>query len=305
MSSVRVRYPAPPNHKMINALQVNEKGRDFVCGDIHGSFSCVQKFLSLIKFDFTVDRLICAGDLVDRGPDNLKCLELLNEPWFFSVKGNHEELLQTYYHGQMPGMFWWTPNGGEWATKNATTETVEAVKLLLPKVEELPYLLTVHQTGGKKFHVIHAELFLQKGSDHVVTDETLADPVKFRELAFVATPDGKSICWGRHLFYLAYKRKFDEQSISGAKNAAMMAGRHALFNNSLSPIYSGHTVVRQPVQFFGQTNLDTMAYASYKGCSEYDDPPEWCGLTVTEPLTGKFWFVNDREFKEVSPVIIK
>jgi hypothetical protein len=65
--------------------------------------------------------------------------------------------------------------------------------------------------------------------------------------------------------------------------------------------------VKRPVQFYGQTNLDTCAYGSYSYQTSHGEekPDEWCGLTVTEPATGKFWFVNDREFKEVQPVVFQ
>jgi hypothetical protein len=61
------------------------------------------------------------------------------------------------------------------------------------------------------------------------------------------------------------------------------------------------------VRFVGQTNLDTCAYGSYYQPTSYSDgtPDDWCGLTITEPATDKFWFVNDRVFKEVQPVVIE
>jgi hypothetical protein len=61
-----------------------------------------------------------------------------------------------------------------------------------------------------------------------------------------------------------------------------------------------------PVQFYGQTNLDTCAYGSYSYPSVHGEekPDEWCALTICEPETGRFWQVNDRMFKEIVPVII-
>jgi hypothetical protein len=53
------------------------------------------------------------------------------------------------------------------------------------------------------------------------------------------------------------------------------------------------------VQYYGQTNLDTGAYKSYEGSTS------WSGLTITEPLTKRFWLSNDREFKEVQPIVFK
>ena len=71
-------------------LPVNTKGNDYVVGDIHGHAKKLLKQLDGIGFDATVDRLICVGDLIDRGPESIEALALLNEPWFFSVLGNHE-----------------------------------------------------------------------------------------------------------------------------------------------------------------------------------------------------------------------
>ena len=36
-----------------------------------------------VDFDFEVDRVFSVGDLIDRGPDSLKCLELVLNKWFF------------------------------------------------------------------------------------------------------------------------------------------------------------------------------------------------------------------------------
>jgi len=61
----------------------NKHGHDYVVGDVHGDYERLTDLLLVIKFDVTVDRLFAVGDLIDRGPDSVKCLELLNESWFF------------------------------------------------------------------------------------------------------------------------------------------------------------------------------------------------------------------------------
>jgi len=56
------------------------------------------------------------GDLTDRGPDNIKCLELIKEDWFFPVLGNHEDLLMdTYIDGCVISRAIHYRNGGEWS----------------------------------------------------------------------------------------------------------------------------------------------------------------------------------------------
>ncbi len=78
--------------KPVLRLQANTKGRDFVVGDIHGCFDILDRALASVSFDPTKDRLICVGDLVDRGPYSARALDYIRKPWFYSVRGNHEDM---------------------------------------------------------------------------------------------------------------------------------------------------------------------------------------------------------------------
>lgn len=78
--------------KPVLRLPENTKGRDFVVGDIHGCFDILDRALASVNFNPAKDRLICVGDLVDRGPYSAKALEYLRQPWFHSVRGNHEDM---------------------------------------------------------------------------------------------------------------------------------------------------------------------------------------------------------------------
>lgn len=68
-------------------------GKDYVVGDIHGSFSALEKLLFKIGFDKKKDRLFSVGDLVDRGNESYKSLEYLSYPWFYAISGNHEQII--------------------------------------------------------------------------------------------------------------------------------------------------------------------------------------------------------------------
>lgn len=83
--------------KKVLTLPENTRGRDFVVGDIHGAFDLLDKALREADFDPEKDRLISVGDLIDRGPFPERCLEFLKQPWFFAVKGNHEDLFMEVY----------------------------------------------------------------------------------------------------------------------------------------------------------------------------------------------------------------
>jgi serine/threonine protein phosphatase 1 len=74
----------------ILTLEKNILGRDILVGDIHGAFSLLESALDEINFDETQDRLICVGDLIDRGPESHEVAEYLRQPWFYSTLGNHE-----------------------------------------------------------------------------------------------------------------------------------------------------------------------------------------------------------------------
>lgn len=75
--------------KTIPAINYNSI---YIVGDLHGCYSLLMKELQQINFNFETDLLVCTGDLVDRGPENIQCVSLLDEEWFCAVRGNHEEL---------------------------------------------------------------------------------------------------------------------------------------------------------------------------------------------------------------------
>lgn len=43
-------------------------------------------------FDPWQDLLVSVGDVIDRGPDSLRCLKLLRKSWIVAVRGNHEQM---------------------------------------------------------------------------------------------------------------------------------------------------------------------------------------------------------------------
>lgn len=79
----------------------NERGRDFVVGDIHGAFDLVLNAMRQAQFVPAVDRLFSVGDLIDRGAGSHRCAKFLAQPYVHAVRGNHEDtLLDLYAHGE-------------------------------------------------------------------------------------------------------------------------------------------------------------------------------------------------------------
>lgn len=143
-------------------LPPNVFGRDFVVGDVHGCYIELMALLAEVGFDPLRDRLIATGDLGDRGPASASVFRLLETDWFWSVRGNHEQMLldatQTAgAQGWDAYRLWMDNGGGWWLGEDAVTRaTIRALASVLPMV------IVVGAATGPRFNVLHAEFF---GSD--------------------------------------------------------------------------------------------------------------------------------------------
>lgn len=78
------------------------EGRIFYSTDIHGHFDLLHEKFREVGFDSEKDILILGGDCTDRGPDSKYVLDYLDEPWIYSVRGNHEEMVISYIESISP-----------------------------------------------------------------------------------------------------------------------------------------------------------------------------------------------------------
>lgn len=118
-------------------LPPNLQGRDFVVGDIHFKTMELHKGLRALGFDSAIDRVIAVGDLIDRGPGVLDGLKLLGEPWFFTVLGNHEQMLINAYC-ENPNSRYSSHGAGWWSTIADESKAMVINKLAcLPMVIEI------------------------------------------------------------------------------------------------------------------------------------------------------------------------
>ena len=113
---------------MIKKLKNNTVGKDYFVGDIHGCYEQLMEALVKIKFNANTDRLISVGDLVDRGSDSVKCLNLLKELWFHAVSGNHEDMMIKSFRREWPTHNY-IQNGGKWFFHLPYEEQVQLVLL--------------------------------------------------------------------------------------------------------------------------------------------------------------------------------
>jgi len=139
-----------PLNAMFKSFDINKLGRDFVVGDIHGCFDLLEQQLKEIQFDESKDRLFSVGDLVDRGDKSEDSLLWLDKPWFYAVRGNHEQMAIDYLDNNETDIY--ILNGGAWfigSTKAEQLEYVAAFKCL-------PIGMEV-QTKNGKIGIVHAD----------------------------------------------------------------------------------------------------------------------------------------------------
>lgn len=216
-----------PENSLIENFDVSHIQRLFVVGDLHGCYNELMQQLSIVDFNFNNDLLISVGDLVDRGKDSLKCLELVKEPWFKAIRGNHEQMcLEATLAPEMQKIH--CKHGGEWLYEVSNKKQQECLKLCL----NLPIILEIN-FKGKLYGFVHADINLND--------------------------------WQMFKKSIQLNDYFIEKSTSTLQSALSGRGRisHGQKSNKykvvvgVDEIYLGHTVVQQPTQIQNCFYIDT------------------------------------------------
>ena len=213
--------------KKIKYIDGDDYSNIYVVGDLHGSYTQLKDKLKEVGFNYSKDLLIAVGDLVDRGKENEKCIGLLNEHWFTSIKGNHEDFC---YKGMMDDHIKFyhrmSNNGGEWFYE-LPDQVMEAVGR---RLNQLPVLLEVNYKG-KKFGFVHADL-----------------PVQDWELAKEMLINGDSINDRSFEEYLLWSRGIIDDYENTGKTVDIA---------QVDNVFLGHTVLPKVTQVGNCTFLDT------------------------------------------------
>ena len=126
-SHMKMNTLAPPGANLCPRLERNDKGRDFVVGDVHGHFATLRQALAELEVG-EHDRVFSLGDLVDRGPHSFAAKDWIAGPdpssrFALVLPGNHEQMmLEALLEGPPRGRhIWdetawslWDMNGGGW-----------------------------------------------------------------------------------------------------------------------------------------------------------------------------------------------
>jgi serine/threonine protein phosphatase 1 len=218
-------------------LESNKTGRDLIVGDLHGCYDDLMFALKELDFDFKNDRLFSVGDVIDRGPNSIKCLNLIYEPWFKMVLGNHEHMMMdSLVNNNGLSFQCWVQNGGIWHF----TESDDDVRSLAADLNNLPYVITV----GNYFHIVHAEL--TKTVFNVESYHNDVIPVSDQTLFHwdFSEDDEMNMLWERRMIMTGYNTP----------------EKMKLFQSDLSLTFCGHSQVSEVVKLGSQIYIDTGAY---------------------------------------------
>lgn len=211
--------PSPTN--FYQSFGENLEGRDFIVSDLHGCFDEFEHFLKHLVFDPWKDRMFSCGDLVDRGPKSRECLELLDNAWFYSVRGNHEQMMiWSVLHNRDTDL--WAMNGGKWGVYGSHEERQELRNYVEMVEPYLPYIVTVGN-GTNRFNIVHAEFTFAPD----ISDADI-DTMTFDEYRC------ESMLWGRDI----------------------IQGHQAPHSDALSTTYVGHTPLADVQKIGKQTYID-------------------------------------------------
>lgn len=235
---------------MIQHLPANTRGTDFVVGDLHGCRHLLEARLAELGFCPETDRILSVGDLIDRGPDSWRTLQLIEEPWFHFVLGNHEEMLvdlldategQEWLHTEDPDLAW----------VNALTD-VQLAQLRVrwvPRLRDAPRVLQVGH-GPDRFYVVHAD----RSRLQYARPVELLDDAELTQIGPADDGQQEALLWSRRVVREWPRGAEQDVGPFGVVEPAWEPG--------VGLTFVGHTVVDRPVLYRSHLHLDTGAYAT-------------------------------------------
>jgi serine/threonine protein phosphatase 1 len=224
-------------YQPVQHLSANVTGRDYIVGDLHGSYDALIRSMELLKFDQAVDRMFSVGDLVDRGPDSLKCAELVGAPWFYATSANHESIMiNAIVRNDFAALRDWVAWGGDWHYAHEHQLLVNVGR----KLQTLPLVYAVGESGNGRFNVVHAEIKKMNSLMRPVpVTDAIIDNWDFDSY------DEYSMLWGRSLYNS--HQPYSDRAYERYKYHDM---------NKMSLTFVGHTVVGVPMRIQQHIYID-------------------------------------------------
>ena len=105
-------------------MKIDEKGKIFAIGDIHGCYDKLRRLMERLPYDPERDTLVFLGDYIDRGSQSKEVITYLCQlkretKKFFMLIGNHEYLMLEYHRTGDPSLLPFLRHQGIDATLNS------------------------------------------------------------------------------------------------------------------------------------------------------------------------------------------
>lgn len=203
--------------------------------------------------------------MIDRGPKSVECLDLLSKPWFFSVLGNHEDLLiekiQDIENDKI---------------SHLNVEEMNYINALSPymnHIYEMPLVLEIEHLLFGKIYVTHAEILPEHLADfnslqsmeyniyfNMMQKNNFSGQIKYffdkYRNEYISHDLKQKLLWSRKQISNYYKA-----------NKINILEKNYSFLNEKTPsdlkIFCGHNVVPFPMKVGQQFYIDTGAALGY------------------------------------------
>lgn len=237
-------------------VEVDTDQRIYVFGDLHGRFDLVKEIFTELGIK-KEEIKVFLSDSIDRGDENLKCLELIqpHNPNTYAVMGNHEDLALQGLLGNRDYFHCWLGNGGQDTVDEIGWDEIDSI---IPMISHLPHALEVVR-GDKSYGFTHAGFppFLS------------AYPFKELQSPHMQHQYGDN---------LAHSLMWDRTSAKATEDGMLL-------NNvkGVEYIFHGHSVMRRHAINGNRVFLDTGSFC-YNNIT----------CAVIEP-DGEIWFYSNKE----------
>lgn len=141
-----------------------------VFADVHSNLDALETVLDHID-RWGPDRVLCAGDIINRGPNPRECTErvvtrAMAEDWGM-IYGNHERYVLKYGRGNLPdhGPAFEIIRHAKWTYDQLagqagpeTTDSSNRPDSLVERLAALPFQWTMTDEAGNDFRMVHASM---------------------------------------------------------------------------------------------------------------------------------------------------
>lgn len=192
----------------------------WVIGDVHGMYGKLVRLLDKLPKD---SKICFTGDLIDRGEDSAKVVELVRQKGYPCVLGNHESMMMKSHNDDIQKEMW-KQCGGQEALESYAAFDSQMFEAHIEYFKTLPYFLYFKMEGHKPLVVSHSYIHhLWINEDHKYS-----------------LNDADDILW---------RRMHDKNLFDGEREL-----KNGFFN------IFGHSVVYNPVVTDTYAMIDTGAY---------------------------------------------